>query len=181
MHILLHLKPSYVCASASKLYNCSLHTPHTHNSRYVCFSTDLVPIDPSSPLSLFNLRCQPQLLTSQLINPTGSSLSFLFSPDFGLQATYPSSRLCRYSLPQCPPGHVQQLFWSAGDFQLQDSFQGSAFCLDFLQFFLQGLDLGTAGAALDPFALPSQVLCGSQGDFSLEIGDNSAVQVRARL
>ena len=103
--------------------------------------------------------------------------SFIFSPDYEEDGTYPNSRLCKYSFPECPRGNMQQIFWSSGNFQLQDPYPGTPYCLDYVRFFLSPYDLVMGGATLDSYSLPDQILCGNQGFFHLEINNNKAIKV----
>lgn len=149
---------------------------HTLSSRFVCFNTDLE----QSPEEPFDISCTPIAGPEGDIEPLGMELYKILSPDF-VEEEYPNNHLCRYSFPECPEGYVQQLFWSEDDFQLQDSFEGTTYCLDYVQLFLSSFDLPRGGARLDTISSPDQVLCGSQGIFHVEINTNEAIPVRHSL
>lgn len=148
---------------------------HILSSQRICFEADLE----QSPVEPFDISCTPVPGPGGDIEPAEDTFLYkIFSPDF-VEETYPNNHLCRYSFPECPEDYVQLLFWSDNDFQLQDSFEGTTICLDFVQLFLpSNFDLTRAGATLDPRSL---VLCGTQGVFHLEINTNQFIRVSYSL
>ena len=146
-------------------------------SQFLCINADLQQMNLAQP---FDITSVPTPRPIGPILPLGVEFFKILSPDL-VEGVYPNNQLCRYSFPECPVGHVQQLFWSNDDFLLQEPFEGTTYCLDFVQLFLFSLNLPRGGASLDMLSLPEQVLCGSQGIFHVKINTKDAVQVRARI